>query len=708
MRSGIENEDLFSRSEIPHAPKTSSTKDITKKSSGATRDIIAKPGLKNTTSFDHSGRRTLSQPSKKSLEGGKRASKKTLSEFATAKKYKKGDMFVIDEQEESDDSDDGGNLLQQLDDQVDGSPSYVIMDENAERKGVISHDNDVLVQDEDMLDRKASISQGDADELVLDEDNNSPAGVAQTASVQSMMPQAESDAVISDTMLDGLNKAFETDQMIRANQLKGKVFPAPIRSQPAVITQFAKQKDLSTLLKSGMIESPDDLNTVTSQVTSPEVTSQTQSPFQSILMPHTLAPVGSTSNSNATVGDFAAIVEQASNARPQNPGIQVEQASNAQAQNVGLQQGDAISRFRSHEKNLLESVANSLTEESLSAAAQQTATYGQHPSDFDVQPNVDSLSKSEQQLITNLDNAARKKDAAASTATQIMLPTKEEASTDRTIAPPEQLLEMLSKGKFENPLPENVLNTLSTYDPNKAYLRSEGFPALNKVANNGKVKFVKVGPDYFPVRSVGINMPKPTASSAPQASSAQVVSANTRMVLTPQKVYKSSPHLLDQNMQMLDPSKFNTVDDLQRIGSPVLPGNIVEYHPPVQPPAQPPPMPHVVMKPVLKAPPVVKLAPPAAVAALQHAPVIHQPVKVFSPRPAKIYSPQLPEGGPILNNQGLPVRLVNHMLPMVTTPRITPIIHKNRTFEPLPTFEDGIIEDEGAGIITLQFLRPSI
>lgn len=189
---------------------------------------------------------------------------------------------------------------------------------------------------------------------------------------------------------------------------------------------------------------------------------------------------------------------------------------------------------------------------------------------LEVSPNINSLSQSEQDLVSSIDKAVRKKDVATEIATNIMMPTKEDPFSDQTVAPSEQLLDMLSRGKFNEPLPESVLTKLSMYDPNQSYLKEEGLPQLQSRTFASK-DLMQVGSELLPVRSIAMNMPK----SKPKPF------IEPRQLAKAEQLMKTNPYYLAQNNQLLDGSQFRSLDDLGTIGESIFPGHVVNFKQPV-------------------------------------------------------------------------------------------------------------------------------
>ena len=188
-----------------------------------------------------------------------------------------------------------------------------------------------------------------------------------------------------------------------------------------------------------------------------------------------------------------------------------------------------------------------------------------------------TLTENEQNLIASIDRAARKKDVASEMAARIIMPmaSKNNPFSEQALAPPEQLLDMLSHGKFNDPLSENVLDQLSNLDPNKPL-----FPAIQQpqrqqsAVSRSPGSLMQVGPELLPVRSVSVNYPKASAVQQQQQ-------ANARDIAKTEQLMRSSPYYLAQNNMLLDASHFKSVQDLSNIGESMFPQNVIDLKQPL-------------------------------------------------------------------------------------------------------------------------------
>ena len=190
---------------------------------------------------------------------------------------------------------------------------------------------------------------------------------------------------------------------------------------------------------------------------------------------------------------------------------------------------------------------------------------------LDIQPSITSLAPDEQRLMSKIDNDVRAKYKPKEDDNKIFLPTKEDALSDRTVAPSEQLLDMLAKGKLNKPLSDEVLNKLSMFDPNQVYLHEEGLPTL--LDHPKALKFAKVGSEYVPIHSIAVNLPRTTVK--PFIDPKQLEKA--------QMLMKTNPAFLAQNHELLDGSRYKSIQDLNTIGETIFPNHVVSVPQPNQP-----------------------------------------------------------------------------------------------------------------------------
>ena len=198
-------------------------------------------------------------------------------------------------------------------------------------------------------------------------------------------------------------------------------------------------------------------------------------------------------------------------------------------------------------------------------------------------PNVDimnahpsTLTENEQNLIASIDRAARKKDVATEMAARIVMPMtiKNNAFSEQALAPPEQLLDMLSHGKFNDPLSDSVLDRLSSLDPNKPM-----FPSLvatqqrqqhqSAVSRSSPGRLMQVGPELLPVRSIALNYQKAAVAKQQQQQ------ANARELAKAEQLMQFNPEYLAQNNMLLDANNFKSVQDLSNIGESVFSPNVI-------------------------------------------------------------------------------------------------------------------------------------
>ena len=134
-------------------------------------------------------------------------------------------------------------------------------------------------------------------------------------------------------------------------------------------------------------------------------------------------------------------------------------------------------------------------------------------------------------------------------------------SSDHSIAPTDQLLEMLSKGQFNHPLSEADLAKLSSFDPNKQYEDEQNLSPTQFSQNN----IAHFGGRYAPANGLNINNPQGTHK----------LRYNPKSYESTPKVVKTDPSYLGQNLHLLDPSKFRTFDDLNKISEGMIHAHVV-------------------------------------------------------------------------------------------------------------------------------------
>jgi len=194
-------------------------------------------------------------------------------------------------------------------------------------------------------------------------------------------------------------------------------------------------------------------------------------------------------------------------------------------------------------------------------------------SDLDINTHPSALTQSEQDLITTIDRAARKKDVASEVVTRVMMPTlKNDAFSDQTIAPTEQLLDMLSNGKFSEPLPENVLDKLASMDPNQAFLREQG-GFFGQATGSGRSRLMQVGSEVLPVRSVAL----PSMAAKPAEKSL----IDAKNLVKARQMMQTNPYVLAQNSMLLDAHNYKSLQDLSHIGESIFPSNMIDLKQPV-------------------------------------------------------------------------------------------------------------------------------
>lgn len=528
------------------------------------------------------------------------------------KNYKKGEVFVLESSQMDDDDDDiDNNGIDDMEDSQDDDSSYEdTQDVTGDRKETINHAAEDIVVDED--------SSNSNNEMVTD-----PA----------TLEAGDNDEVISDSMKDGLSTQFlESNQIIKTNEDKGNYIPVnnpsknmlnshqfedgirmqldqqqeqlhQLQQQQKQFQQQQQQKTsptedaahlqlakaLAKQLTTSMSSHGNELS-FSSDITSPSadpaysksvstdlaidksiskaIASQLEkdnelSQSQAL---QSMSALKQPENETAT-GDFANIVEEAAK---QNE----EKNTNTFKPNSIF---SPVSSQNKPQNAFLENANEKLNSPLSNYNTAGQSVFKQESSDngFDVNPGIGSLSPSEQQLISSIDNAVRTKDVATELATRIMMPTKTDTLSDRTVAPSEQLLDMLAKGKFEKPLPDDVLTKLSNFNPNNLYLQEQGINAMQSQSLLSK-QFTKVGSEYIPVHSIAVKMPQTTVK--PFIEAQQLAKAELMM--------KTDPTFLAQNNQILDGAKYNSLQDLSRIGETMYPMNVVDLKQPL--PAPPP------------------------------------------------------------------------------------------------------------------------
>ncbi|XP_065651760.1 uncharacterized protein LOC101239050 isoform X2 [Hydra vulgaris] len=152
--------------------------------------------------------------------------------------------------------------------------------------------------------------------------------------------------------------------------------------------------------------------------------------------------------------------------------------------------------------------------------------------------------------------------------TKIFVPSKD-SSDIHSITPTDQLLEMLSKGQFNHPMSDDELTKLSSFDPNKQYLDDQKLNPTQFSQNN----FVHFGETFVP--SNGIN---PIESIKTLFSEKHLESSNPN---APSAI-KTDPAFLGQNIHLLDPTKFRTFDDLNKISEGMIHAHVVSIKHPSQ------------------------------------------------------------------------------------------------------------------------------
>eukprot|EP00794_Sanderia_malayensis_P012273 gene12273-13538_t len=128
---------------------------------------------------------------------------------------------------------------------------------------------------------------------------------------------------------------------------------------------------------------------------------------------------------------------------------------------------------------------------------------------------------------------------------------------DESVSPPEQLLDELSAGRFKHPLSESVLNKMSNWNANKEYLMDNGY--MQKQQTGARLS--RVSSDVVPVHDVYTK----TAPISPTFG-------------IPRGVYNilgRDPEVLGRNQQFLNKQQYHSISDLDSIGVPVYPGNVV-------------------------------------------------------------------------------------------------------------------------------------
>ena len=197
--------------------------------------------------------------------------------------------------------------------------------------------------------------------------------------------------------------------------------------------------------------------------------------------------------------------------------------------------------------------------------------------------HASTLTENEQNLISSIDRAARRKDVATEMAARIVMPmtVKNNAFSEQALAPPEQLLDMLSHGKFNDPLPESVLDRLSNLDPNKPMFpslaatqqRQQHESAVSR--SNSPGRLMQVGSELLPVRSIALNYQKAVAAKQQQQQ------ASARQLAKVEQLMKSNPEYLAQNNMLLDANNFKSVQDLSNIGESVFSQNVIDLKKPL-------------------------------------------------------------------------------------------------------------------------------